>query len=203
MENITTVIFDVGRVLVDIDPNREKFAGLMRSMGISPDEAFSRFWYVNEVRRHMTGELDSPGFYRFLRNRFNLGLDYEEFAEAWCDLFRPIDGMEDIFRRVAARFRVGVLSDTDPLHWRRVRELLPFLEKVAKPTLSFNVGRLKPHPEMFLAAASDCGTDTWSCLFIDDVLANVDGARLAGMPALHFTGADKLARGLAFTGILS
>jgi FMN phosphatase YigB (HAD superfamily) len=100
--------------------------------------------------------------------------------------------MEELFREVAERYRVGILSDCDPLHWGRVRSMLPWLEAVGKPTLSFEVGYLKPHPEMYAAAAGDCGSLKQECLFIDDMAGNVDGARFCGMQALHFTGADKL-----------
>ena len=40
------------------------------------------------------------------------------------------------------------------------------------------------------------------CIFIDDSMANVEGARAVGMDAIHFTGAEQLARDLSARGLL-
>ena len=197
MRNIDTIIFDLGRVLIGIAPTGEKFVALMRAMGIPPEQAFEKYWYAEEVRRHMTGEMDSRQFFETARARFGLALDFDAFAAGWCDIFTPRPDMAELFAEVADRYTVGLLSDTDPLHWQKVLALLPWLKKVAKPTLSHEVGYLKPHPRMYAAAAANCGRDKERCLFIDDVRANVDGARFYGMPALHYTGTDKLRKDLA------
>ena len=196
MLNINTVIFDLGRVLVSIDTKGEKFGRLMQSVGIPAEDAFEKFWYLSEVRQHMTGEIDSREFYQLAVDRFNLSFSYDDFAEGWCDLFHPIPAMKDLFHEIAARYRVGLLSDTDPLHWEKLCRLMPWLLEIENPTLSFNVGYLKPHPKMFAAAAANCGRAKEECLFIDDRLENVDGARYCGMPALHFTSVEKLRRDL-------
>lgn len=196
MYNISTVIFDLGRVLVRISTDGEKFGGLMRAMGIEPSEAFDRFWYASEVRMHMTGEMDPVEFFHAARDRFGLKYTYEDFIDAWCDLFQPMPGMEALFHRVAERYRVGILSDTDPLHWVYIRNMMPWLSAVEKPTLSYNVGYLKPHPKMYEAAAENSEAKKECCLFIDDLIANVDGARYSGMPALLFHDAERLARDL-------
>lgn len=202
MRNINTVIFDLGRVVVRIDPEREKFARLMNAIGIEPREAFERFWYANEVRQHMTGEMSPRDFYQAVADRFVLKYTYEEFVEAWCDLFSPMPGMQELFEEVAKNYRVGILSDTDPLHWLRIREMLPWLDRAEKPTLSFEVGLLKPHPNMFATAAKDCLSEKHQCLFIDDLIANVDGSRYCGMPAVMFSDVGKLRRDLSGLRIL-
>lgn len=202
MHTITTVIFDLGRVLVHLDPDQEGFAGLMRRMGIAPREAFARFWDAPPVVGHMTGTVAPADFHRAVCERFGLDLAFDAFAEAWSDLFRPISGMPELFERVAGRRSVGILSDTDPLHWQRVLEMLPCLALVEKPTLSFETGFLKPHPGAYAAAIANSGASPRQCLFIDDVPANVEGARKAGMAAVRFTGPAELTRYLESEGIL-
>jgi len=41
-----------------------------------------------------------------------------------------------------------------------------------------------------------------NCLFIDDRLVNVDGARKAGMQALRFEGVEKLEKDLKQLGVM-
>lgn len=202
MDNVNTIVFDVGRVLVGIHSGGEKFGALMRAMGIRPEEAFDKYRYTAEVQRHMTGELTAEEFHRALTGRFGVDYDFEAFKAAWCDIFRPIPGMEELFGELSGRYRVGLLSDTDPIHWEYLETALPWMRTATKPALSFEVGYLKPHPAMFEAAAANCGADKAACLFIDDLLANVDGARCSGMPALRFDGPEKLRKALAGLGVL-
>lgn len=202
MRNITTVVFDLGRVLLDLRSDGEAFGELMRAMGIEPEEAFSRFWMRNEVARHSTGLLTSREFYQAAKEEYGLEMDFDRFAECWCDIFSPKPEMEALFEEVAGRHRVGILSDTDPLHWARIRGMLPCLKAVERPTLSFEVGYFKPHPTMYAAAARNAGSALEECLFIDDLVGNVDGARHSGMQAVRFAGVERLRRDLGFFGIL-
>ncbi len=142
----------------------------------------------------MTGVIDSREFHRQVVERFRLDYSYDDFVEGWCDLFEPVPAMRDFFNEVSGRYRVGILSDTDPLHWAKIRAMAPWLDEVKNPTLSHNVGYLKPHQKMFAEAAANCGSAKEDCLFIDDRIENVDGARYCGMPALQFASLEKLRR---------
>ena len=52
----------------------------------------------------------------------------------------------------------------------------------------------KPGPEIFALALRRFGVAPADCLFIDDVAANVAGARAAGLAAVQFTSAAALRR---------
>lgn len=202
MSEEMAVIFDLGRVLIDLDVRGAKFSALMEAMNVPPKQAFSVYWREPEVEWHMTGKITSRQFHQAAIDRYNLEIGYEDFVEAWCDLFSPIPGMREIFEGVADRHPVGILSDTDPLHWAKAREMLPWLQRVAHPTLSFDIHYLKPHSEAYKKAAENSGKTPDNCLFIDDSQINVDGARDAGMAALLFQGPERLAKDLTKLGIL-
>ena len=202
VQNITTIIFDIGRVLIRIHNHGEQFGALMRAIGIDPQGALERYRYTEEMQRHMTGELGPEDFHRAVVKQFGLDYDFDSFRNAWCDIFQPMPGMADLFHELSQNYTIGLLSDTDPIHWEYLRGELPWLQAAAKPTLSFEVGYLKPHPVMFETAAANCGTTKAECLFIDDLLANVDGARYSGMPGLRFVNAEKLRKDLAGLGVL-
>ncbi len=196
------VIFDLGRVLLNIHVDGPKFVALMESMDINPQEAFSTYWQEPEVEWHMIGTINSFQFYQAAVDRLNLKIDYDDFVEAWCDMYTPMPGMMEIFARVEKKQVVGLLSATDPLHWAKAKELLPWLRRIEKPTLSFETGFVKPSREIYLRAAQNCGRSPENCLFIDDSELNVDGARDVGMAGLAFTSPERLARDLAKLGII-
>ena len=68
----------------------------------------------------------------------------------------------------------------------------PWLSIFDNPTLSYRTGILKPDCRAYQTAADSVGVDLQSCLFIDDLDRNVQGAIDAGMSAIHFEGVDNL-----------
>ena len=69
----------------------------------------------------------------------------------------------------------------------------------------FNSARLgiaKPDPEAFLAVARALDTAPERCLFVDDTVPNVEGAREAGMQAEPFTDQPALRSLLEQAGLL-
>jgi 2-haloacid dehalogenase len=60
---------------------------------------------------------------------------------------------------------------------------------------------MKPDPAIYRLALDRFGLRAGEAVFVDDVFANVEGARSVGMHALHFTGADKLRADLHGLGL--
>ena len=88
-------------------------------------------------------------------------------------------------------------SDT----FREAQRMYPFLTLSRGVTVSGDVGLIKPDLAIYALHAQTFDLDPAKSLFIDDSLANVEGARAAGWQAVHFTGADQLQRDLAAHGI--
>lgn len=200
MEPVRAVIFDLGRVLVDVDFSRGLFPLLVDPRGpLHPGQQLARQELFSDFG---TGRIDPIEFHRRLCRMFNLSLDYPEFARRWCDVFAEIPGMASLLARVAARCPVGLLSDTDPLHWACCRARFAHLALIPHPTLSFEIGALKPDPRGYGEAARRTGVGASSCLFVDDLPANVEGARRAGLQAHLFSGAFDLEQRLTALGVL-
>jgi putative hydrolase of the HAD superfamily len=62
---------------------------------------------------------------------------------------------------------------------------------------SSRVGVAKPDREIYLAAAELADAHPERCVFVDDTLRMVDGARDAGMTAIHYTGISSLRRAVS------
>ena len=87
-------------------------------------------------------------------------------------------------------------------------ETVPLLERLhGYPSLfrdvviSAEVGLIKPDPEIFRVFLSRNGLAAETCLFIDDVAANVDGARSVGMKGIRFKSPDDLIASLRSHGL--
>lgn len=197
------MIFDLGRVIVDIDIRRLLS---VVSMGVSADDvegAIVRALRDEVMLDFNQGRIGPVEFHAAMMERHDLGLDFEEFCDLWCGIFSPMAGMEELLRELEGKVKLGLLSDTDPLHWGYLHGAYPVLEVFAKPTLSYEVGATKPGEGIFLAAAANVGAQCGECLFIDDLEANVAGAVAVGMEGIVFRGADGLREELVERGVLN
>jgi len=68
--------------------------------------------------------------------------------------------------------------------------------------VSGDVKLVKPDIKIYETFLSQSGLAAQDCVFVDDKRENTDGAIAAGMDAIHFTGADALARELTQRGLL-
>ncbi|MBN1126098.1 MAG: HAD family phosphatase [Sedimentisphaerales bacterium] len=186
------VIFDLGRVLVDVDIHKLSRNVLARLPEEDPEQVVEQIMKDDLMVRYNTGRISSEKFHTSLCEKFGLTVGFEEFARLWCGIFSPMNGMEEIVRRLERNVRLGLLSDTDPLHWDYLSGNFPFLSVFSQPTLSYQVGVMKPHKEIYLQASRHVDTPVEKCLYIDDLSHNVFGAKAVGMQAVQFTGPDRL-----------
>ncbi|MDR0868275.1 MAG: HAD family phosphatase [Planctomycetota bacterium] len=197
MATIRAVIFDLGRVLVTIDPSRAaaRFPQLrldeIIKFSAADDPQFQAF---------NRGEITPEKFHVALCDQFGVALSFAEFYAAWTGIFSPMPGMRELAGelRDAGKVKLGLLSDTDPWHWEFIGREFPWIkETFLRPTLSFQTGVLKPAAAAFLRAAANVDEPPENCLFIDDRADNVAGARAVGMSAVQFRDAATLRRELS------
>jgi putative hydrolase of the HAD superfamily len=199
MRPVQAVIFDLGGVLVTVDFD-QLWSHITGCTGhaIPPE----RLVADDLVRRYCTGRLTPRELHREIGARTGWSPPWDEFVTRWCGIFGVMPGMPELLAEVAARVPVGLLSDTDPLHWAHQIRHYPHVAAIPNPTLSFRIGVMKPDPEAFRLAAANVGRPMDACLFVDDLQRNVDGARQVGMTAVRFRGAEALRDELARLGVL-
>lgn len=190
--DIRAVIFDLGRVLVNID-NTLLVEKLFKGFNAENLQELGRQTMRDPAMVEFNcGRIPPEEFHRRMRERYQLNLEFDTFKKLWCEIFYPMDGMEELVGQVSEKVTVGLLSDTDPIHWNFIRTRWPWIGGVEIPTLSYEVGSMKPEAAIYLAAAENVNTPVQHCLFIDDLQTNVEGARAAGMQGIRFEGIQKL-----------
>ena len=190
--NIEAVIFDLGRVLVAIDNTllvEQLFKGLDTH---DPQELGRKTMSDPAMVEFNSGWITPETFYEKMRKTWHWDLSFDAFRDLWCRIFVTMDGMEQLVAQLHNNLTVGLLSDTDPLHWNHIITTWPWIGHIQNPTLSYRVGVMKPNPEIYLAAADNVNTPPEKCLYIDDLQTNVEGARAVGMTAAHFENAEQL-----------
>lgn len=186
------IIFDLGRVLVDIDFTKGLLKYYQHDQKEKETDIINRLFNDDIFVNFTSGKISAHQMYNSLVRKYQLKIGFDKFTQEWCNIFFPMDGMETLVRQIAARYTIGLLSDTDPLHWNYCLNTFHFLHLFNKPTLSYEVGALKPEAICYLTAAKNIGRSPKSCLFIDDREINVTGALNVGMRALLFKGVENL-----------
>ena len=103
----------------------------------------------------------------------------------------PVPGIGDAIETLAGRYPLAVVSDAIHSPGRCLRTWLErhgLLRRFGAFAFSDEVGRSKPHPDMFQRAAAGLGVDVGEMLHIGDREHNdVQGPHALGMKAILFT----------------
>jgi HAD superfamily hydrolase (TIGR01509 family) len=93
-------------------------------------------------------------------------------------------------------------SNTNVLHATQYRrQFARTIDLFDHLILSYEVGCLKPDARFYRAAVAAAGVPAASCVFFDDLLENVEGARKAGLNGLQYVDTPSLIAGLQQLGV--
>jgi len=177
---IEAILFDLGGVLVEL-----KGVPRMREWmdwSVSEDELWRRWLLSPTVRAFETGRSTPDQFASGMISEFSLPVDEDQFLKEYTSWpVRLYPGTESLLRELAGKFILGSLTNTNVLHWHRLRDEMGLGHLLEHNFPSHETGLLKPDREGYLNAARsmDCAIDR--ILFLDDNQMNVDGAASVGM----------------------
>ena len=195
------IIFDLGRVLVNFDFQR----GYRALEGLCPYSAADipgRIFPTGLVRRFETGLIDPRDFYAQFSSLLDLQIDYPRFCEIWSSIFTEALLPESLLESLAARYRLVLLSNTNPIHFEMIRAAYPHLRHFHRLVLSHEVKAMKPQPEIYRAAIAFAQCRPEECFFTDDILEYVEAARGMGIDAVQFESREQIERELQARGII-
>jgi glucose-1-phosphatase len=205
------VIFDLGNVLVYIHPE-----AFLQTLGIDSPE--NRRIYqkkvIDIVRAYERGEDSTDKFLDNLDKLFNVRDDgaghqagkgrfsRDDFQRAMLSIIgSPVPGMEELVRSLSPKVPLGLLSNTNPLHFDACMENLKVLRFIPSHFLSYRLKSLKPESGIFKQSIEFLQLDPHDILYIDDIPENIEAAEHAGLNGHLFAGCEKLLVRLSELGL--
>lgn len=193
---VRAIVFDFGNVLYAVD-----YRAMARRLAGDRAEEFLRRFAGSPLQiAYETGRLGLEDLLAGMA-REGFPLDRDRFLTAYLSVFSPVPGMARMLEQLSPLVPLGLLSNTSPEHAALFIEQVPEFRHFRSRVYSFEIGRMKPSPELYCEAARRLSVDPAEIVYVDDLEENMEGARAVGMQGIHFADALSLARELARRGI--
>lgn len=198
---ITTVVFDVGNVLIDWDAHqvwKDDFATPAEIDAFMAEIGFDA-WNLEQDRGRSFADGVASLSAAFPHRA-------ELIAKYHRDWIKSVPTAHEGTVRIlhalqAAGTPVYAITNFSDETWPLTVAKFPFLGTFVDTVVSGAEKLVKPDAAIYRVLIERNGLDAASCVFIDDKAINCDGARAVGMDAIHFTGAPDLAVALRERGL--
>ena len=196
MAEIRTIVSDFGGVLTT--PLIQSFMAFQDKTGITTETLGEAMQAASEANggenplfEMERGEITEVAFLDQLTDALEPLLGHRpemhRFREIYFEALDVNPPMIELMRELkAGGYRMAMLTNNvrewEPL-WR---PMLPVNEIFEVVVDSGFVGCRKPESRIYELTLERLGEPAEACLFVDDVLVNVEGARKAGLHAVHF-----------------
>src|SRR4051812_45465531 len=196
------LLFDLGRVVLDIDFSRALncWAG---HAGCEPAHLIGRFTQDEAYKRHERGEISDAEFFAALRRSLSIEATDAQFLEGWNAIFTgEMPEIAALLGRAARRLPLYAFSNTNRAHEAHFSlAFADLLGHFRQMFLSSSIGLRKPEPAAFAHVVKEIGVPAERIVFFDDLSENVEAARAAGLAAVHVTCPRDLADAFVALGI--
>ncbi len=187
MDNIKNIIFDLGGVIITLDPQE----ALRRFLEIgveNPHEYLNSYHQKGIFLQLEEGKLSLNEFCDALREQTGKNMTNEDIDYGWLGFLKEIPEYKlDMLEKLREKYNLYLLSNTNPviMTWARSDDF-PGKGKILddyfdKLYLSCEIGITKPDRAIFEHLIADAAIDPSETLFIDDGKANVEMAKSLGM----------------------
>lgn len=190
---IKNIIFDLGNVVIDIDPNLTYEAFSVLSSKYNPQEIEQIIKHEKLWVDYETGLYSDQEFRILLREKLFLQGTDQELDHAFNALLLDIEPKRiELIEQISTQYRTFVLSNTSNIH---ILECVNILKRcTGRPNLrglfervffSWEMQKVKPNPAIYEQLLTEANIKAEESLFIDDLLPNVQAANSLGINIVH------------------
>jgi len=187
LATVNTLIFDLGGVIVDLDPERtlKEFANLS---GLPEKDVVDVYVRHPAFHAFETGKLGEEAFRNSIREMFNLHSTDAEIDHCWNAMLLGIpDEKLRLLNNLKKQFTTLALSNTNSIHLRCINEVMlngKMLDTYFhRAHYSHQIGLRKPDPEIYRCVLNSENLTPEKTLFLDDNPDNIAAAKALGIQA--------------------
>lgn len=191
VQNVKNIIFDLGGVIFNI--NYQSTIDAFKKLNFNDfDMIYTKMKQSTLFDLLETGKIPPQTFRNELR-KYKSKLNDAEIDFAWNAMIKDLPQANiDLLMNIRSTYRIFLLSNTNAIHISYVVKYLEnnFGENIFPKLFehvyySHEIGLRKPHPDAYAFVLERSGLKPDETLFIDDLQANIDGAKETGILSYH------------------
>ena len=196
---IRLIIFDLGKVIVDFS-RMDIAKGLAGYSTLhqyqDPDNIMTYLFDTGYeiIKQYEEGRISSEGFFNHAREVFGLSMSFAQFTLVWSEIFVENEGIAELIESLKKDFPLFLLSNTNELHFEYIKNRFPVIHKFDEWILSYKIGKMKPHSEIYTTALSTAKVNPEEAIFIDDIAEYVVAAQEMGINAVEFRSVEQITK---------
>jgi len=188
---IKNIIFDLGGVLVDIDPDKTAKA-FARLSNMDPVDIMELHKSQNFFVDYEKGLIDDSAFRDQIRNFLKTDMSDQTVDRAWGALLLDFPQNKiDLLSNARKKYRTFLLSNTNNIHRKKFEKSFrdaahaDFYDYFENVYYSFQMHMRKPDKEIFVKVLEENNLNPQETLLIDDHRPNIETAQALGMKTCH------------------
>jgi putative hydrolase of the HAD superfamily len=186
---IAAIIFDIGGIL---EPSYSIVLELADFIGLNVDTMRDHLLRVHGELSD--GKMSLQEAYGQLVASSGTAMPARRAVEKHLELYRAATLTTDhrvlsLIERLKHDYTVACLTNTE-MEVGQLNRQRGYFQVFHKAFLSTEIGLHKPDPRVFEYVLRDLGCGPAAAVFVDDRIENVQGARTAGLHAIHYEGFD-------------
>ena len=200
---ITTIIFDLGGVLVDWNPEyvyQKFFNNDEQKVNWFLENVCNSDWNIKQDEGRIIEEAVTEKISEFPEFEVAIRLYYYE----WPNMFSgTITENVTLFQQLkkSGNYKIYALTNWSAEKWDKALELFPFFNNFDGVVVSGKEKTRKPYPEIYNILLNRFQINPTNSIFIDDNLDNVKTASSLGIQSLHYIPSIKLKNELIKFGV--
>lgn len=185
------IVTDMGGVIIDL--YWEFYAAKMLEREYSLEE-LQKLWVTSEATRNFeTGKISFDEFACAIISEFKVKSTPEEIKKNFCAITGPPKAkFFELFAELKKNFNLSVLSNTNLPHIQYLRSKYNIFEIFDNLFFSYEIGLMKPFPEIFIYVINSLKAKPEDILFFDDSKVNVDAAAKLGINSFLVTSPQEI-----------
>jgi putative hydrolase of the HAD superfamily len=183
-KEVDAFLFDLGGVIVDIDPNAAIEA--FTKLGLNNlQERITHGHHNGLFKQYELGAISTDVFVQSIQKELPHKVDEKEIIEAWSKMLvdLPVSRVE-LLKQIVQQKPVYLLSNTNEIHRNVYRGMAVGYKDIepifTKAYYSYEINLNKPDQDCFKYVVEHAGLIPERTLFLDDSQLNLDAAKALG-----------------------
>jgi haloacid dehalogenase superfamily, subfamily IA, variant 3 with third motif having DD or ED len=194
MQNIDTLLFDFGGVIVNVD-----YTLMIRAFAQynikNFDHIYTQDGQVELIDLFEEGKISMQEFHDGIRDLLSTPLTDKQIDDAWFSMILDLPKERiDLLGELKKKYKLYLFSNTNELHIERLKRMYHqqfgfdiFKDLFIKAYFSNEIHQKKPNPCAFQWVINDSGINPATTLFIEDSPQHIEGAKQVGLNTYWLT----------------